>query len=328
MNGEAVICMRAFISWSDRIGREIANIFKREFEMINPHISFYVADRDNQTEWKKALDEARLGILCVTEENQANQWFLYEAGALSRSTVFHPEGGAESIPRVFPILIPNNVLKKTPVVPEPVKKTMKSYQFYSQDDMKELAVEMNRLCVYYDYYQEGIIYQNYDEIRNPGFLSKAGVESIFRERYDALTEAVSRKVFQRTNSDNKLAALVHQLRQDFNAIVRDYELNKSDYESFAFSDDIAYIPHLQAPGNVLCKKLSSDNYNDDEKREAVHDFVENYIVIFRWEQYQRHFESDNLRKSLMGKLYEHILEINKRLDEIAQALRSAENGNA
>ena len=83
--------MEVFISWSGERSREIANGLRdwlpNVIQAVKPWMS--AADIDKGTRWSSdiavQLEEAKVGIICLTPENLEAQWILFEAGALSKT---------------------------------------------------------------------------------------------------------------------------------------------------------------------------------------------------------------------------------------------------
>jgi hypothetical protein len=79
---------KIFISQTKGKSREIAEILqdwlRTEMRLGDPWTSEDIpGGRDFREAIKESLKEACFGILCITAENQTNQWISYEAGALT-----------------------------------------------------------------------------------------------------------------------------------------------------------------------------------------------------------------------------------------------------
>lgn len=79
--------MKIFISQTKGKSREIAEILQNwlraEMRLGDPWTSEDIpGGKDFREAIKEALKEARFGILCITADNQTNQWISYEAGVL------------------------------------------------------------------------------------------------------------------------------------------------------------------------------------------------------------------------------------------------------
>ena len=83
--------MRVFISWSGERSRFIAVALRDWLPNVIQSLEPWMSDKDidGGSRWLLALsgqlNEAMTGILCVTPENQANPWLVFEAGALSKT---------------------------------------------------------------------------------------------------------------------------------------------------------------------------------------------------------------------------------------------------
>jgi len=100
--------MNIFISQTAGKSRAAATILKnwlvKEMRIGDPWMSTDIHGGDN---WRKAirraLKEARIGILCITADNLANQWIVYEAGAMDFSRI-----------KVFPYVIDSTKFRNLP----------------------------------------------------------------------------------------------------------------------------------------------------------------------------------------------------------------------
>lgn len=83
--------MKVFISWSGARSRFIAENLRswlpRVLQLVRPWMSD--VDISAGARWfpevSNQLSEARVGLICVTPENQLNPWLLFEAGAISKT---------------------------------------------------------------------------------------------------------------------------------------------------------------------------------------------------------------------------------------------------
>jgi hypothetical protein len=90
--------MNVFISWSGELSRELGEALHDWLQSVLQRATpFFAPDIEKGARWgdeiTKQLDTCGAGIFCLTEENLAKPWIMFEAGALSRN------GG-----RVCPIL--------------------------------------------------------------------------------------------------------------------------------------------------------------------------------------------------------------------------------
>ena len=82
--------MKVFLSWSGPRSKFISETLRWWLPRVIQSVKPWMSDQDISagSRWLKdvssELSEARLGIICVTPENQNNPWLLFEAGALSK----------------------------------------------------------------------------------------------------------------------------------------------------------------------------------------------------------------------------------------------------
>lgn len=80
-----------FISWSGPRSKSAAEILKQWLPLVVPTANPWMSatDIDKGTRWRDevaaALDSTKAGIICLTPENLAAEWLLFEAGALSKT---------------------------------------------------------------------------------------------------------------------------------------------------------------------------------------------------------------------------------------------------
>jgi len=94
--------MKVFISWSGELSHVVALLLKEWLRHVIQVVEPYVSSEDIEkgsrwfTDIDSKLDDCNFGIVCLTRENMAKPWILFEAGAISRSI---------SQSRVTPLLI-------------------------------------------------------------------------------------------------------------------------------------------------------------------------------------------------------------------------------
>ena len=129
--------MNVFISWSGERSRHAAEAFYRFLPMImtkNPNEFYLSTGIYKGADWEKNLREglqaADFGILCVTRDNFAAPWMIYEAGFLSH------KAGAE---KVAPFLLD--------VSPSELEGPLSHFQstVFEKEDLQKLVLDMNRL---------------------------------------------------------------------------------------------------------------------------------------------------------------------------------------
>jgi hypothetical protein len=83
--------MRVFISWSGEPSRTVALALREWLPMVVQHLEPWMSEEDivSGARWNdaiaKALGETDFAIVCVTPENQAASWLMFEAGAIAKS---------------------------------------------------------------------------------------------------------------------------------------------------------------------------------------------------------------------------------------------------
>lgn len=82
--------MNLFLSWSGKKSHLAAKAFETCLPLIFNGLNIYLStSMEKGVKWEKALDEgletAELGILCVTRDNFAAPWLMYEAGVLYKT---------------------------------------------------------------------------------------------------------------------------------------------------------------------------------------------------------------------------------------------------
>ncbi|WAH97793.1 toll/interleukin-1 receptor domain-containing protein [Arthrobacter sp. MMS18-M83] len=96
--------MKIFISWSGPKSKEIAKVLKWWIEKTSQTSTAFVSESDIKvgTRWSdritNELAETKIGIICITPDNQNAPWINFEAGAISKAV-----DGVET--KVAPILI-------------------------------------------------------------------------------------------------------------------------------------------------------------------------------------------------------------------------------
>lgn len=82
--------MKVFISWSGEKSKKIGEAFRdwlpSVLQSTKPYFTPHDIEKGDrwQTSIAKELEEAQIGILCITQENIHSDWMLFEAGALSK----------------------------------------------------------------------------------------------------------------------------------------------------------------------------------------------------------------------------------------------------
>lgn len=82
--------MKVFISWSGERSREVASVLRDWLSCVLQAIKPWVSTRDIDrgalwfNEINGQLQEATVGIICLTQQNKNQPWILFEAGALAK----------------------------------------------------------------------------------------------------------------------------------------------------------------------------------------------------------------------------------------------------
>lgn len=83
--------MQVFISWSEDRSRQIAEAIRNWLPKVIQSVKPWMSNEDIGagarwlTEVSTILNNAKVGLICITPENQHNPWLLFEAGALSKT---------------------------------------------------------------------------------------------------------------------------------------------------------------------------------------------------------------------------------------------------
>jgi len=82
--------MKVFISWSGRKSHEVAIVIKewivQVIQAVDPWISSEIGKGTKfAPEISDQLEDIKVGIICLTENNQFEPWMNFEAGALSKT---------------------------------------------------------------------------------------------------------------------------------------------------------------------------------------------------------------------------------------------------
>jgi hypothetical protein len=83
--------MNVFVSWSGVRSHHLAETLRSWLPRVLQRVRPWMSEKDISagsrwlTEVSNELSQAKVGIICVTPENQANPWLVFEAGALSKT---------------------------------------------------------------------------------------------------------------------------------------------------------------------------------------------------------------------------------------------------
>jgi hypothetical protein len=81
--------MDLFISWSGQMSRDLGEALRAWLPMVLQGVRpFFAPDIEKGARWSQQiaqqLDACKAGVFCITKENLAKPWIMFEAGALSR----------------------------------------------------------------------------------------------------------------------------------------------------------------------------------------------------------------------------------------------------
>ena len=83
--------MKVFISWSGLRSKHVAEQLRNWIPKVLQAVKLWMSDEDisTGTRWSaeiaSELEMSKVGIVCITPENQHNPWLMFEAGALSKT---------------------------------------------------------------------------------------------------------------------------------------------------------------------------------------------------------------------------------------------------
>ncbi len=127
--------MKIFISWSGERSETLAKALRDWFPLVLHYVEPWLSQSDIEAgerwgvEVAKELESSNYGVICVTRENIASPWLLFESGALAKSM---QEG------RVIPLLLDLDFKEISgPLAQFQAKKA-------EQEGIKELVVSLNK----------------------------------------------------------------------------------------------------------------------------------------------------------------------------------------
>lgn len=128
--------MLVFLSWSKTRSKKMAEALDNGLRFVLQNVEpwFSAVDIESGDRWNSTLTdklaEAKCGVLCVTQENVAEPWLLFEAGAIAKTV--HDKA------RVCPVL-----LDLTPGQMTGPLTQFQALRTESQDEMLKLFVDIN-----------------------------------------------------------------------------------------------------------------------------------------------------------------------------------------
>jgi hypothetical protein len=218
--------VKIFISWSGEPSRMIAKSFSKWLKMVVQQVDPWMSDDHIQSgaRWNEALArvlrDTDYGILCVTRQNQAAPWLLFEAGALAKGL-----DGAHVVPMC--IDMPPSELDPGPL-------TSFQGRRFVDDDVRRLVHDINALV------ESPLPPEQLDELFD-------ALWQRLKDDIDAATVAARQQPikFKRT-TEEMLAELVDRVRD----IQRRSSLDKGDVarleDSVILLDRaVSDVPHLE-----------------------------------------------------------------------------------
>lgn len=82
---------KVFISWSGDLSKKLGEVLRQWLPSVLQFVKPYFSpdDIEKGTRWNndvsKELENSNIGIICLTKDNTANPWILFESGALSKN---------------------------------------------------------------------------------------------------------------------------------------------------------------------------------------------------------------------------------------------------
>ena len=129
--------MKVFLSWSGPRSHRVALVLREWLPSVIQEIVPYVSseDIDKGARWStdiaQELSDSAFGILCVTRENAAEPWLMFEAGALSKTI-----DKTFVIPFLFDI--------KRSEVDGPILQFQST--IFNKEDLQKLIITINKAC--------------------------------------------------------------------------------------------------------------------------------------------------------------------------------------
>lgn len=129
--------MKVFISWSGDLSRDLANLLRDWLPSVLQAVKPYFTpdDIDKGARWSsqiaKELQESCIGLFCLTRDNPASPWMMFEAGAISRVV-----GDAYVCPVLFG------------VKPSDIVGPLNQFQLteFNKSEMQRLVATINEQC--------------------------------------------------------------------------------------------------------------------------------------------------------------------------------------
>lgn len=256
-----------FISWSGELSRRYAELLSewlpRVIQAVDPFFSS--DDIDKGSFWfgeiTKKLNEATIGLICLTKENKNKPWILFEAGALNKGL---------TASRVCPILIDLEAKD----VDAPISKFQATKM--SKDDMYKLLKTINNLLGD-DKLSSTILEETFSDTWDRFYHRFSDIVSITdtmetqpNKTNDELIGTmldVVRAIDRKTDSMNKK---LHSIRRGYVENPNREELMNLEFEERSFVKKYSRFLKKGMRYFVLCVFCNSDGWN------KVSDYFKNF----------------------------------------------------
>ncbi len=137
--------MTVFISWSQKVSHEIAEILKEKLYLFfNKKIEFWVSSQDIAegalfaNSIMSALNRSRMGIICLDQSNYKRPWIYFETGCILGQN-YDSNDTKQSI--ILPIIFDG--LKKQSFTSTPFSNMQLSY--FNKDTMERVVRQINNM---------------------------------------------------------------------------------------------------------------------------------------------------------------------------------------
>jgi hypothetical protein len=222
--------MKAFISWSGELSKELGEIFSKWIPSVLQSVKPYFTPEGVEkgarwsTEIAKELEESRIGIIILTRENLLEPWIMFEAGALSKEL---------ERSRICPVLFG---VANSDLVGPLVQFQATSFR---KEEMKKLVKSINNAC---------------DENK----LADSIVDNVFEKWWPDLEEQVGVAMGkERENEDKKSRsdrAIIEEILDLSRASVSRNRVELSEYLAPETIDQL-YITYRELRDSIKSKDL-------------------------------------------------------------------------
>ena len=231
--------MKIFISWSGETSKAIATAFSewipKVIQVAKPWISSENIDKGERWNHQLAseLESAKVGIICVTPDNQSAPWLLFEAGALSKTI---------DNTRVCPVLFNINTSDLTGPL------TQFQLTLLNKIEIKKLMITINKSFGEYSIHEK---------LLNDSF-EKWWPD--FEERISAIPEklSLSPKI---ERPDNEIIAEILDIVRKLNRMMSNPHKNVRTFSSHSMPSLDQYIKLNQVAEYLIEELLKLDSFN-------------------------------------------------------------------